>query len=286
MKRLLLLSLVLTMAGAVPALADHPTGATMEDLRQLQVEVDRLDDSLAQLGDGSSQTEEFRRREEEIREELIWLRGQVRRHQRNESQGLGASKADVEQLRQSIVDLRTDVDGTLGRSTRRSGSGVISVPNGTEMTVRLDTALSSKTARREDRVEATVAESVRVDGEVQIPAGTRVRGIVQDVVPAERPSKGGRLDLEFDQLVMPNGRRVDIRGSVASLEESGVDKKRAGLGAVLGGILGGVLEGKTGALIGVLVGGGGAVVASKGDDVELPAGTVVNLRLERPVAVR
>ena len=39
-------------------------------------------------------------------------------------------------------------------------------------------------------------------------------------------------------------------------------------------------------LIGVLVGGGGAVVASKGDDVELPAGTVVNLRLERPVAVR
>ena len=55
---------------------------------------------------------------------------------------------------------------------------------------------------------------------------------------------------------------------------------------MLGGILGGVLDGKKGALIGVLVGGGGAVVASKGDDVELPAGTVVNLRLERPVAVR
>lgn len=286
MKRLLLLSLVLTMAGASTALADHPTGATMEDLRQLQAEVDRLDDSLAQMNAGSARTEEFRQRENDIRDELVWLRGQVRRHQRDESQGLGASKADVEQIRQSIVDLRTDVDRTLGRTTRRSGSEVISVPNGTEMTVRLDTALSSKTARREDRVEATVAESVRVDGQVQIPAGTRVRGIVQDVQPAERPSKGGRLDLEFDQLVMANGRRVDIRSSVASLEESGIDKKRAGLGAVLGGILGGVLEGKTGAVIGVLVGGGGAVVASKGDDVELPAGTVVNLRLERPVAVR
>jgi hypothetical protein len=125
-----------------------------------------------------------------------------------------------------------------------------------------------------------------VDGEVEIPVGTRVRGIVQDVQPAERPSKGGRLDLEFDQLLMPNGRRVDIRSTVASLSESGIDKKRAGLGAVLGGILGGVLEGKTGALVGVLVGGGGAMVASKGDDVELPAGTVVNLRLDRPVAVR
>jgi hypothetical protein len=286
MKRLLPLGLMLTIAGALPALADHPTGATMEDLRQLQAEVDQLDDSLAQLGEGSPRAEDLRRREEEIRDELVWLRGQVRRHQRDESQGLGASRAEVEQIRQSIVDLRNDVDRSLGTRSRRSGTGAINVPNGTEMTVRLDTPLSSKTARREDRVEATVAESVRVDGEVQIPAGTRVRGIVQDVQPAERPSKGGQLDLEFDQLVMTNGRRVDIRGSVASLKESGVDKKRAGLGAILGGILGGVIEGKEGALIGVLVGGGGAVVASRGDDVELPAGTVVNLRLERPVAVR
>ncbi|HET9316367.1 MAG TPA: hypothetical protein VFQ51_12310 [Vicinamibacteria bacterium] len=286
MKRLLLLSLVLTMAGVAPALADHPGAATMEDLRQLQAEVDRLDDSLAQLGTGSPRAEDFQRREDEIRDELVWLRGQVRRHQRDESQGLGASKAEVEQIRQSIVDLRNDVDRSLGTRSRRSGTGEISVPNGTEMSVRLDTPLSSKTARREDRVEATVAESVRVDGDVQIPAGTRVRGIVQDAQPAERPSKGGRLDLEFDQLLMPNGRRVDIRSTVASVSESGIDKKRAGLGAILGGILGGVLEGKKGALIGVLVGGGGAVVASKGDDVELPAGTVVNLRLERPVAVR
>lgn len=286
MKRLLLLSLALTMAGVAPALADHPTGATMEDIRQLQADVDRLDASLARLSE-TARTEEFREREADIRDELVWLRGQVRRHQRDEAQGLGASKAEVEEIRRSIVELRDDVDRSQGtRSSRRMGSGAINVPNGTEMTVRLDTPLSSKTARREDRVEATIAESVRVDGEVQIPAGTRVRGIVQDAQPAERPSKGGRLDLAFDQLVMPNGQRVDIRSTVASVKESGVDKKRAGLGAVLGGILGGVLEGKEGALIGVLVGGGGAVVASKGDDVELPAGTVVNLRLERPVAVR
>ena len=286
MKRLLLLSLALTMAGVAPALADHPTGATMEDIRQLQADVDQLDASLARLSD-TARTEEFRQREADIRDELVWLRGQVRRHQRDEAQGLGASRAEVEEIRRSIVELRDDVDRSQGtRSSRRMGSGAINVPNGTEMTVRLDTPLSSKTARREDRVEATIAESVRVDGEVQIPAGTRVRGIVQDAQQAERPSKGGRLDLAFDQLVMPNGQRVDIRSTVASVKESGVDKKRAGLGAVLGGILGGVLEGKEGALIGVLVGGGGAVVASKGDDVELPAGTVVNLRLERPVAVR
>jgi hypothetical protein len=284
MKRLGLLGLVLIIAGAAQASADHPTGATTADIRHLQSEADRLDESLARLSDDSPRVAEFRRREAEIRDEIVWLRVQVRRHQRNDSKGLGASRAEVEELRRSIVDLRHDVDAALG--TRSPGAGELSIPNGTALAVRLDTALSSRTARREDRVEATVAESVSVDGRVAIPAGARVRGIVQDVEPANRPSNGGRLELTFDQILMPNGRRVDIRSSVASLEEEGLDKKRAGLGALIGGILGGVLDGKKGALIGVLVGGGGAVVASKGDDVELPAGTVVNLRLERPVAVR
>jgi hypothetical protein len=285
MKRLVLLSLVFTLAGLAPAFADHPTGATMAQVRQLQSEVDLLDESLAQLTDSSPRAADFRRRESEIRDDLVWLSDQVRRHQRNESQGLGASQAQVEELRQSIVDLRNDIDQTLDTRARRTGE--LNVPSGTEMTVRLDTTVSSRTARLEDRVDATVDQSVRVDGQVQIPAGARVRGIVREVQAAERPSKGGRLALEFDQLIMPNGRRVDMRSSVASLEQGGgFSKKRAGLGAVLGGVLGGVLDGTKGALIGVLVGGGGAVVASKGEDVELPAGSVVSLRLDRPVAVR
>jgi hypothetical protein len=36
----------------------------------------------------------------------------------------------------------------------------------------------------------------------------------------------------------------------------------------------------------VLVGGGGAIAASKGEDVELPEGSVLTLRLERPLTVR
>jgi len=45
------------------------------------------------------------------------------------------------------------------------------------------------------------------------------------------------------------------------------------------------LGGKEGAFIGVVLGGGGAVVATKGEDVELPAGTLVTVRLDRPLAV-
>ena len=46
-----------------------------------------------------------------------------------------------------------------------------------------------------------------------------------------------------------------------------------------------VLRGKTGAIIGLVVGSGGAIAASKGDDVELPEGTVLTLRLERPLTL-
>jgi outer membrane lipoprotein SlyB len=69
------------------------------------------------------------------------------------------------------------------------------------------------------------------------------------------------------------------------VSESGVDKSKVGLGAVLGGVLGAVVGGGKGALLGAVVGGGGAVVATKGDEVELPAGTVVTLRLEEPLPV-
>jgi hypothetical protein len=284
MKKLALLSLLIGMAVA-PAFADHPTGATGADIRRLQTDIDRLDDSLAQLSDSSPRAGEFRRREGELRERLTTLRTQVRRHRQNNRQGLGASQAEVEEVRQSAIALRNEVDRTLDRRSD-SSTGSVTVPDGTEFAVRLEQAVSSATARREDRVEATVAESVRVDGRVVIPAGATVRGIVTNVEPARRPSNGGRLELTFDQVEMANGRRADIRSRVVSIDEGGISKKRAGIGAALGGILGGILDGKQGALIGVLVGGGGAVVGSKGSDVELPAGTVLYGRLDRFIASR
>jgi outer membrane lipoprotein SlyB len=91
--------------------------------------------------------------------------------------------------------------------------------------------------------------------------------------------------LSFDSLRMSDGRRVDIRARVVSLEEEGLDKSKAGLGALIGGILGAVVDGKQGAVIGGILGGGGTVVASTGDDVELPAGTILTIRLDRPAMV-
>jgi len=269
------------LAATVPGGADHPAAATNADLRALRVEVNRLDDSLRTLEDDHPRAAEFREREVGIREDLTWLGGEIRRHQRDESQGLGATKAEVGKLRREIGSLRNDIDAAYDVPSSR---GEVDVPDGTEIQVRLEETLSSKTAGVEDRVAASVAEPVTVDGRRVIPAGAEVRGVVQSVERAQRPSKGGRLELAFDSLTV-NGRRVSMDARVVRLSESGIDKSKAGLGAIIGGVLGAVINGGKGALIGAIVGGTGAVVASPGDEVELPAGTIMTVRLERPLAV-
>ena len=56
------------------------------------------------------------------------------------------------------------------------------VPVGTPLAVRLTTALSSRTARVEDRVEATLIEPVSIGGAEVMPAGSRIAGTVNSAV--------------------------------------------------------------------------------------------------------
>jgi hypothetical protein len=286
MRRLyLLFCLGFLAAGTIAVRADDPQEATTADIRELQREVDRLDANLMELDDENSRAAEFRQREDDIRDRLTAVTTEARRR-RDGSPGPGVSKSEVDDLRRSVADLRTDIDESVGgHRGDRGTAGRVSVPDGTDLVVRLDDRVSSRTARPDDRVEATVAESVRVDGQVAIPAGATVVGTVRDVVAAERPAHGGRVDLSFGTLVTSDGTPVRIPARVVSVKEGGIDKSKAGLGALVGGILGAVVDGGKGAIIGAVLGGGGAVVASKGEEVDLPPGTVLTLRLEEPVTI-
>jgi hypothetical protein len=249
------------------------------DLQRLQEDLANLDADLQALEPNDRRTDEFRQRAEDIREETIYLKVKMRHHQRDGLSGTGVPYDEVADLRRSVRDLREDLDRAYGRGARE-----VRLEEGTTILVRLDQPLSSRTARREDRVDASVAEPVRVAGVLALPAGTQVRGVVRDVAPAERPSKGGRLEMEFDAVYLDDA-RLGMRGRVAEITEGGSRPQKAGIGAVLGGVIGGILGGRSGAIAGLVLGGGGAVVATKGDDVELPAGAVLAVRLERPLVV-
>lgn len=162
------------------------------------------------------------------------------------------------------------------------------VPAGQELDVRLGTTLSSNTAKVEQRFEATTVADVTQNGRVLIPAGSMVRGVVAAVDPADRLHRAGSLTLSFDEINI-RGRSRPIRAQATNVFESGGIRDEAGtagVGAGAGAIVGGIIGGLKGAILGAVIGAGGAIAATEGKDIELPAGSIIRVRLDSPLTAR
>lgn len=166
-----------------------------------------------------------------------------------------------------------------------SDTGV--VPVGQELDVRLQSALSSETSTVEQRFEATTLVDLTQNGRVLVPSGSTVRGVVTDVKRPGRIDRVGSLTLSFDQIVV-RGREYPIRALATNVFESGGIREEAGTagaGAAAGGVIGGLLGGVKGAILGAVIGAGGAIAATEGKDVHLPAGSIVRIRFDSSVKV-
>ena len=159
------------------------------------------------------------------------------------------------------------------------------IPSGSEVDVRLQTALTSDTAQVEDRVEATTLIDLYNGSDLMVPAGSTLTGWVTSVDRASRTDRKGSLTVEFNRLLM-NNHSYEVKGYVTqALESDGIKGEvgRIGAGSAIGAIIGGILGGAKGAIAGVLIGGGGVIAATEGKDVHLPEGTVLRVRFDSPV---
>ena len=227
----------------------------------------------------------------DIRDELGYMRVKQRR---------GETVTRTDRLR-----LSDRVDRFLGRMNGRASSstgvydranrddrngtnqsrGRLEIPSGSEVDVRLLTALTSDTAQIEDRVEATTLIDLYNGNDLLVPAGSTLTGWVTSVDRASRTDRKGSLTLEFNKLRV-NNRSYDVRAYVTqALESEGIkgETARIGAGSAVGAIIGGILGGVKGAIAGILIGGGGVIAATEGKDVHLPEGTVLRVRFDSPV---
>ncbi len=186
-------------------------------------------------------------------------------------------------------DDRINRDGRTNRDRDRTGSSQgrtgLEIPSGSEVDVRLVTALTSDTAQVEDRVEATTMIDLYRGNELLVPAGSVLTGWVTSVDRASRTDRKGSLTIEFNRLRV-NNRNYDIKGYVTqALESEGLKGEvgRVGAGSAVGAIIGGILGGVKGAIAGILIGGGGVIAATEGKDVHLPEGTVLRVRFDSTV---
>jgi hypothetical protein len=160
------------------------------------------------------------------------------------------------------------------------------VAAGTSLPIVLEAGLTTKTAKPEDHVVAELAADVVVDGDVLLPAGSEVNGHVVSAVCSGRVQGKARLVVSFDSI-RAHGRtfRIDATGfDVTAGSSAGKDAKIAGGAAAGGAVIGAIADGGEGALKGGLIGGalgGAAVLATRGKEVELPAGSRYKIELRK-----
>ena len=165
------------------------------------------------------------------------------------------------------------------------------IPAAAVMGLRIDTPVSSETARIEDRVEARVTRDLSVDGRTAIAAGTRVIGAVTQVEKGGKVKDRSRLGVRFHTLVLADGTELPLRTEPILREgdsPAGESGRKIGGAAVGGAILGAIMGGKKGAIVGGATGAaGGTAVVMAGDRnaATLPIGSVVTVRLAAPLTV-
>ncbi|HEV7667771.1 MAG TPA: hypothetical protein VGS22_04555 [Thermoanaerobaculia bacterium] len=174
-------------------------------------------------------------------------------------------------------------------------SPAATVPSGEHLAVELLGDLSSAGSSAGDTFRVRVARDVEADGEVAIPAGSEIHGLVSEAVSAgAKRGQPAKLTLKFTDLVLPTGETVPIHATLEELAASHPGRKAAtvGGGAAAGAVLGRVLAGSgsrgKGTVIGALVGAlAGAAIASHtaAEEIEIPAGTMFDLRLDSAVEV-
>lgn len=166
----------------------------------------------------------------------------------------------------------------------------VTVPDGTDLAIRLVDPLDSEKNQAGDTFHATLASPVMVGNEVVIPQGADVEGRVVEAKNAAHFSGASSLTVELTRL-MVNGKTYTLQTDQWSKQGNARGKNTAakvGGGAALGAIIGGIAGGGKGAAIGAGVGAGagtGVQAATRGQQIRLGPEAELNFRLQSPLTV-
>lgn len=187
--------------------------------------------------------------------------------------------------------------------TRPPAADIV-LPIATVLRVKLDRTISTATARRGERVPATLSKSVDVRGQTVLPAGTTIvcridrahgtrrfrgRPVLTLKAVAARLPNGDELDFRATTIDTATPQRLDVDegGNIRGADANPVNKAESVALGGSGAIAGVIAAGPTGLLIGA--GSGVAIAAghilTKYRELTLPAGTELLYELDAPATV-
>jgi hypothetical protein len=166
----------------------------------------------------------------------------------------------------------------------------IVVPAGTALTIKLGTALGSKTSQSGQTFLATLAQPVSVQGKSAMPAGSTASGTVVSAKAKGKVKGEGELILALTSITV-RGHTYPIKTATLDSTVKGKGKRTAvatGGGAAGGALIGGIAGGGKGAAIGALVGAGAGFIggsATGNKQIEYPAESALTFTLAAPLTL-
>jgi hypothetical protein len=180
------------------------------------------------------------------------------------------------------------------------------IPQGSHALLRLENSVSTRTAREGDYIYMRTASPIAADGQIVVPEGSYVQGVVTHSVRSGRVKGKAELSIRIDTLTLPSGKVVKLSAPhLGSVDSEGTEQKVNGENQIQqGGSRGAdaarVAElGGTGAAIGGLAtrswsgagigaGAGGAVglatvLLSRGKELDLRHGSTIDVVFDRAV---
>ena len=163
----------------------------------------------------------------------------------------------------------------------------VTVPAGTQLSVKLEDTYSTKTSAVGQPVTARLASDLVVGSRVVARAGAPIRGSIHEVTSgSNKIGAVPTVKIDFTQLVMADGSTMAINARInqKGQSEKGRDTAKVVGGTAAGAIIGHQVNDGSGKVIGGILGGAAGAAAAKktGTEVEIPAGSVLaaNLRSE------
>lgn len=182
------------------------------------------------------------------------------------------------------------------------------IPQGTHVLLRMENSVNTRTAQEGDYVYLRTATPVALNGQIALPEGSYVQGVVVQSKHSGRVSGRAELAIRLETLTLATGKVLKFSPHVHSVEDQengqkvtgkentidaapsiGKDAERiailAGSGAGIGGLADRSWEG---AGIGSGIGAGvgiATVLLSRGKEVELRRGATLDVVFDRPVSL-
>ena len=181
--------------------------------------------------------------------------------------------------------------GGLLSSLTGSSAKPVTIPEGTAISIRLDSALTSASNKPGDEFMASVADAISVDNAVVIPKGAMAHGKLVNAKESGRLSGVASLSLELSSIEV-DGKKYDVQTGTITRSGTNHTKRNTGFiggGAAAGALIGGIAGGGKGAAIGAAAGAGagtaGAAATGK-KDITLGPETALSFKLSAPLTVQ